>query len=805
MLLILFSCLSAGKAETLQVALVIDADNEFSQGLRANLKAELEKLATAYDEILLPEELVFRGNADPLEVKKALESALNHKKSDAVVCLGPVSSHLLARQKDLKKPVFAAFIINAAAQDIVPRKNLNYVDLQLDFSACLLSLQEIKVFRNLVFVAEKCWLEEIPQFAENVKSLGDALGINIISAAPAEILNKNFIETHRIEAAILMPLVTKDNTLTGKVIDRLNAGRVMTMNALGTDAVEQGVFAAIFPQPDSSKLARRLALNLQRLFFKENPAEFATEFSLVKRLHLNMKTARQIGIYPTWSQMTDAVLINGEPEDLQRRLSMEQVMEMAVVRNLQILAKQQEISASSQGIERARAGLRPKINTFARQNVIDEDRAETIMTPGKYATQIGAELMQVLYSEPARANIDIQKLMTAARREEERALILDIMRDAALAYLNVLKSKTLQTIQQDNLEVTRANLDIARFREQVGTSGPAEVYRWEIQMASARQAVIDASVMRKKSELALNQLLNSGQEEEFTTANCDIFAQVFLLDQEKVAPYIDNMFGFRVFRDFLVQSTFAGSPELQQMEKTIQAQQRAHLSAKRRYNQPTVAIQGNFTRTLKESGIGEPKPPMPPAFSGFFRYPDKNDWFIGLQVSMPIHEGGDRKAAIKQAQATVNQLELQHQLLMQRLELNTRMTLEDARASYASIGNAFTRSNYADKALGLVQSAYQRGAVNILDLIDAQNASLVSEEASANAMFNFFSDFIRVCRSVGSFKFILEENSHSEWYKRLEDFYRENGSDAVFERRPTAADPVLSEPLTSGTLLFKDD
>ncbi|MFZ5951178.1 MAG: TolC family protein [Candidatus Rifleibacteriota bacterium] len=791
--LFLFSI--ASSAETIKVALVLDGGSEAEIAFAESLRSELEKMATDYDDIVVPQELVFHGNNDKVSIIAAIEKAVSAKEADALVCAGPLGSHLAAIRGKHVKPTFASQVINARIQlgDLADpkkaRKNLNFINLNLDLTSLLDNLQQIRLAKSLAFIVDKNWQEIMPEMHDALQKLAELQGLKFRLILAEEAISGGGPAFAGFDAALVAPLNSLSEQQVLQLADMIAGAGMVSMSMIGSRPVEQGLFAGIYAEADRMKLARKLSLNLQRLLFDEDPATFDTAFTLNQRLSVNMKTARKLGVYPTWAQMTDAILFNAEPEDLEMKLSLTQVIETAVTRNLQLAAKRQEVEAGRHGVERARSNLRPKISLFARENVLDDDRAETIMTPAKYTTQIGTDLMQVLFNEPARANIDIQKLMLAAKKDEEKALILDIMRDAALAYLNVLKTKTLQAIQRDNLEVTRANLEIAKFREEVGTSGPAEVYRWEIQMASARQAVIDASVMRKKAELALNQILNSQQEGEFTTADCDIFAKVFLLDQQKVAPYLDNMFGFKVFRDFLVKDTLARAPEINQLENAIDAQKRAHRSARRRYNNPTVALQGNFTRTLKESGLGEPKPPMPAPFSGFFKYPDKNDWYVGLNVSIPLHEGGDRPAAIRQAKASLLQLENNLAYMMQRLELNTRATLEDARASFASIGLSKTRSEYAVKALELVQNAYQRGAVNILDLIDAQNASLVSKEASANAMFNFFSDFVRVCRAVGSFEFILNKDSQGEWRQRLHDYYQENGRGAVIERKPVVPAP----------------
>ena len=765
---------TSGEAATLNVAAIVDGNSEFNQIFIDEIVIEAEKLNGEEDKVLFPADARSDGTWDLNKIESLIEQAMKNKNIDAVLCVGPISSSVLVKMKKFAKPAFASQILNAKLQNVPETRpeNLNYIDLAIDFPAHLERFQEIKAHKTLGFIAGDCLLKGLPELVGSLKESLKKKKISFVTIPANEVLRKGADALKNLNAVYVAPLSEESEADQQKIVDSINKAGLPSMSMIGSNLVEKGLLVSVAESTNAEKLARKQAMKLQCLLLNEEPSTFDASFSQDERLNFNMKTARVVNVFPTWSLTTDAILINAEAQNIERNLSLNQVIETAVIRNLQLAAKQQEIEASRHGIERARSNLRPKISLFGRENIIDEDRATSILTPAKYQTQIGTELVHVIYSEQARANIDIQKLMHSAKKEEERALILDIIKDAALAYLNVLKAKTLQVIQKDNLEVTRTNLKIAGFREQVGTSGPAEVYRWEIQMASAKQAIIDASVMRKKAELALNQILNATQEEEFTTADSDIYAKVFLLDQQVVAPYIDNVFGFKVFRDFMVGDTFALSPEIQQLQKAVEAQKRSKVSAKRRFTQPTVSLQGSFARTVRETGVGEPKQAIPAPFNSAFAYPDKNDWYVGLNVSIPLHDGGDRPAAVKQAEATIRQLENSLDFMKQRLELNTRSTLEDARSSFSSIGLSNNRSEYAAKTLDLVQSAYSRGAINILDLIDAQNASLVAKEASANALFNFFSDFVRVCRAVGSFDFILKKDSQSKWETRLKDYYK---------------------------------
>ncbi|HNX74361.1 MAG TPA: TolC family protein [Candidatus Rifleibacterium sp.] len=796
-------------AREIRVGVVADGLTDNTRTLLNAMDAEIKKLVPDTDQVIFAESMVKNGNWQVESIKAAIDELLKSSDVDAVLTLGPIASHLVAHYEKLAKPVFAAHIINAAMQGLSRKngssgiENLAYIDLGIDLGRHIERFQEIRNFKRLHLLVSPSMMKGIPDLAAHLAVQAKARNVELVVVPAVSNLSEVAAQLTDAEAVYLAPLLDMPSEQQSLLIGKINALKIPSMAMLGRAPVESGVLSSIAMEIDTQKLARRIALNFQRLLMGDNPADYQVDFSHTERLTINMQTAREIGVFPTWEQMTDAALINDDSGAGAQQLSITRVIETALLRNLQLVAKKQETAAGAQTVKRAESAFEPKLSVFGRQTVIDEDRAESMLTPARYTTQLGADLLFVLYSEQARANIDVQKLFQNARREEERALMLDIIRDASTAYLNVLKTRTLQNIQRDNLEVTRANLEIARFREQVGTSGPAEVYRWEIQMAGARQAVVDASAMCKKAELALNQLLNAAQEEEFSTADPDIFSQVFFLDFQRIAPYIDNQSGYKVFRDFLVADTYAFSPEIQQIGRGIEAMARSRRSAQKRNSQPVVALQGNFSRTVRESGIGADKPSLPAPFKSVFSFPDKNDWHVALNISLPIFEGGDREAAIKEAEARLKKLEADRGYLMQRLELNTRASLEDARASFSSIGLSQTRAEFAAKTLDLVQSAYSRGAVNILDLIDAQNAFLVAKEASANAVFSFLSDFIKVCRAVGTFDFILNPESNSHWYERLELFYASSDNPPVFERRPPAR-KVLNTASSTETLLYED-
>ncbi len=70
-------------------------------------------------------------------------------------------------------------------------------------------------------------------------------------------------------------------------------------------------------------------------------------------------------------------------------------------------------------------------------------------------------------------------------------------------------------------------------------------------------------------------------------------------------------------------------------------------------------------------------------------------------------------------------------------------------------------------------------------------------------MFAFLSDFVRVCRAVGTFDFILNHESNREWYDRLAAFYNANGSFKPMQRKAPAS--IKIEPAVSEEVLYDSD
>jgi len=297
----------------------------------------------------------------------------------------------------------------------------------------------------------------------------------------------------------------------------LKKRKLPSFSNMGIREVEQGILAISTPSAFPA-IARRTALNIQRILLGEEPGSIPVSFAVGERLTINMATARAINVYPNWSILTEAELINQEIAEVERKLDLNTAVKEAIDANLDLAANERFVAAGSQNIKEARSKLLPQLSLSALGTAIDRDRAFASFGAMPEFTSSGSiTATQVIFSEPAHANLSIQKSLQKTRVWQREQLRLDIILAASTAYLNVLRAKSFERIQRENLKRIRSNLELAQVREAVGVAGPAEVYRWESEMATNRKAVIQASAQRSLAEIELNRLLHRPLEEPFIT------------------------------------------------------------------------------------------------------------------------------------------------------------------------------------------------------------------------------------------------------------------------------------------------
>lgn len=763
---------AARQLPVVNVAIVADGPSERVESLRALFLKEIRAVNRGEFDIRAPADLQLEADRTLSGVRAVLDKVLADPRTDLVVALGVLASHTAAMRPRLPKPVVAPLISNHMLQDLPykdgssGKRNLSYVSLDVDIRRDLTAFREIVPFTRVAFLLDGEIMVAIPGVRDEVARLARELGMTItpvaVSDAAAPILAAIPKET---QAVYVGPLPGLSSVEYQWLVAGLKERRLPSFAFEGKSDVERGLLVGIAPAVQMERLARRVALNARRILLGEDASTLPVAFARAEGLTLNMRTARAIGFSPDWQVLTRAELLHDEPELQGQPLTLADAVRDALELNLNIRISQSNVIAGKENIREARSALLPRIGLTGRGIAIDEDDAAAVPGRAERTTSGSLTLEQTLYSEPAWANLEVQKQLQAARVSEREQVRLDIVLETAQAYLDILRAKTNARVQKDNLRLSRSNLELAQARRRIGTAGPSEVYRWESEIANAQRAVVEAQSQRRVAEIALNALLYLPLEEVVATVEVGLGEPTLITSQQRLYDLIDNPASFSLLRDFIVQDAFTAVPELRRIDARIQAQERTLESARRAYWQPTLSLRADRTETLSRDGVrGAPLPGI-----------DDTENTISLQLSFPLFTSGARSATKTKAYEELTGLYVQRQATARRIEQRVRAALYTTRSAYTAIRLSRQAADAAESNFVVVRDAYSRGTVSILDLLDAQNAALVADLRAATAVYDFVRALMEVERAAARFDFFLTPQDQADWFARVDRYFAERG------------------------------
>jgi outer membrane protein len=753
---------------------------------RSILQQEILDLTAAEFDVRFPPDADLEGNWEPSRIRAALDRLLTDPQITIVVTLGAIASNEAFRQRRLPKPVIAATVIDAGLQGLPRRndasgvRNLSYIDAFKSFERDIRAFHELTAFRHLAILVDHLLLAQFPRLQTAAEALGRQLNARVtIQPAAADPGAALALLPQDADAVYITPLLRFAPEAFQVLTAELNRRRLPSFSMWGRDEVAQGVFASMAPAADFERLARRIALNIQRILLGDPPEDLPVAFAVGRQLSINMATARAIDRYPGWYVRTEADLVQDDPQEGSRRLTLKSAIDEALTANLDLAAAGRALSAGKASLDEARSALLPQLEVATQGIVIDEDRAEASLgLQPERVWQGTAALSQLLYSEEAWANYSIQQHLQAARVKERDARLLDVVLETAEAYLNVLRAENFARIQKDNLHLTRANLERARVRLSSGMSDRSEVFRWESALATSRKTVLEAQATVRQAMLQLNRLLQRPQEEVFTAAETDLDDPLLMIGDPRLLRWVDTPRHFDRFRDLMVRDGLKLSPELNRLDFAIAAQQRALAAAKRAHWLPTVVLQGSVTEAFSKSGAGSESPEfqvlpeLPP-----LTLPEANDtdWRVALQARLPLFTSGGQSAKVRRATEDAARLRLERRAAADRVEQRIRSALFQISVSYPNIRLSQDAAEAARQNLTLVTDGYTRGVVSIITLLDAQNNTRVADQVAANAVYNFLIDLMHVQRAAGRFSLLMAPDQREAWFQEIESVYRGSG------------------------------
>lgn len=740
------------------------------------VEQEVRALVRDEFDVRFPTDKALDGGWTQAGIRGALRQLLADPEVDVIITTGVVSSHVAAKFPDLAKPVIAVMVPDLEVQGfpfeggVSGKRNFVYLSNLRGIETDFATLNAVVNPNHIAVLVDELINSAIPELvAAKPVELESELGVqvSVVPVGDSWQAGVNGIPA-TADAVYVAPLLRFDEAETEQLAQALIDRKLPSFSSIGRSELPLGfLLAASGRVGDDVRLARRIALDLQRLLLGEQAATIKVDFRETQRLAINMRTARALGFTPRYAVLADAEQLYDDEAERAPELTIAEAMATAVENNLGLSVSRLDPDIAGADVLGARSALLPQLGVAGDYTRIDADRASPLFQSERSAS-VNLSASQVVYSADAWASYRIAQYLQAAEGEALQAAILDIIGRAAEGYLQVLRARALESVQRSNLEVTRENLELAQVRESIGISGRADVLRWESQIASDRQNLIGSEASRRAAITALNQTLNRSLNLDFKSSEDDLGQSIAIFEGPQFRTFIDNAAVWETFQDFQVTEAIANSPELREIDRLLEAQSSEVTAAQRRYYLPDLSLSASGGSVLSRSGAGSDL-----TGTGL----DDESWNVGLVAQWPLFTSGALKSRLSKARLQRRQIERQRAAVAEQIQARVRIALHQASGSFPAIELSIDAARAATENLALVTDAYSKGAVSVTDLIDAQNAALAAELSAAEARYAYLIDLVEILRSTSDFSLLVDPASSPVWFDRVEQFFKERGID----------------------------
>jgi outer membrane protein TolC len=271
----------------------------------------------------------------------------------------------------------------------------------------------------------------------------------------------------------------------------------------------------------------------------------------------------------------------------------------------------------------------------------------------------------------------------------------------ARAYLAAVKTDADVRTAEANVQLAKATLDLVQNQKAAGTGTGIEVTRARVQLANEDQRLLVAQNDRRRARL---QLLR--------TMGLRMDADVELADQLAYIP-VNN-----VTLDQARQRAFENRSDLRAQQEREESA-RLSSSATTMERLPSIAAFADYGSI--GTGINDALPTRT----------------YGVQVRVPIFDGGRRDARRAESQSLYRQEQVRTRDLRDDIELELRTALDLLESANQQFQVASEGLKLADNELAQAQRRYRAGVVTSIEVTDAQTRLQRARDNYTSALFAY--------------------------------------------------------------------
>lgn len=297
----------------------------------------------------------------------------------------------------------------------------------------------------------------------------------------------------------------------------------------------------------------------------------------------------------------------------------------------------------------------------------------------------------------ARESARAQSRLAASQLISGRA---NVALTVSRAFFDVQRAEQLVSVAQSRIERAKQGIDAAKLRVAAGSATRSDLLRAELELNTARQALLEAETQRVAAGYQLGRLI--GVEAEVRAAG----------EPELTPAPVGN--------GRMVEQLVLDAPAVLAAEAAAEAASAGVDAARSRY-WPSLRLSTGYDFFGQGASLASPVP----------------SWSVRLGLSFTIFDGFVREEAIERAR-------VQDMVALSELADTRRAVRAEAERARGQIMLAIERISLAEQAVDVAQEdlrvqqeRYELGVSTILDLLASQSSVVQAESDLVTARFDY--------------------------------------------------------------------
>lgn len=409
------------------------------------------------------------------------------------------------------------------------------------------------------------------------------------------------------------------------------------------------------------------------------------------------------------------------PARAQTSVTLQEAIEMARDNSQRIRQAYEDVRRSSLAVSEGQAGRLPTLSADGRyvNNVQtpviflpEGSPFGTVLRTGmRHNVNLNAQAAVPVYNAQLNRSIDLARaarnLNEVILEVTEREVEIEVQR----AFLSGLLTREARDVLESSYQTRVDNLELIRSMYEEGVSPEYDLIRIEVQVENMQPELIRA---RNDHEGALNYVkLLTGIPVE-----TDISLDGSLADLFASIPNI------------VFEADFSDNPSVVQLEAQRELVEH-QIAIERAAYLPSLSAFSNYTIQSQSNDLD------------ITDYNWVTSASVGLQIAIPIFDRS-RRYRVEQAEVDRNQLEIQHDFLLESLRAEFQTTSSRLQQVEQSIEAQRRNVAQAERGLRIARVSYENGVHSVVDVNDAE---LALTEARLNYT-NVLSEYVNAVLDI---------------------------------------------------------